>query len=30
MIAAGVRHWMRRSQARFDDHIRRIAAGEAL
>jgi len=30
MIAAGVRHWMRRSQARFDDHVRRIAAGEAL
>ncbi len=30
MIAAGVRHWMRRSQARFDEHIRRIAAGEAM
>lgn len=30
MIAAGVRHWMRRSQARFDERIRRIAAGEAM
>ncbi len=30
MIAAGVRHWLRRSQARFDEHIRRIAAGETI
>ncbi|GAA3717288.1 hypothetical protein GCM10022268_27090 [Sphingomonas cynarae] len=30
MIAAGVRRWMRRSQARFDERIRRIAAGEAI
>ncbi len=30
MIAAGVRRWMRRSQARFDERIRRIAAGEAV
>lgn len=30
MTAAGVRRWMRRSQARFDERIRRIAAGEAI
>ncbi len=30
MIAAGVRYCIRRSDARFDDHVRRIAAGEVM
>lgn len=30
MIAAGVRYCLRRSEARFDDHVRRIAAGELI